>query len=44
MNRIDVSMVYTHLVNSLVLAMLIVTVIAWFYTIWTDLMGSRGRK
>ena len=42
MTRIDVSMVYTHLVWYFVFTIYLNTIVFAFYSIWTDLKGSRG--
>ena len=42
--RIDVSMVYTHVIWYFVFTIYLNTVLFALYAIWTDLRGYRGRK
>ena len=44
MNRIDVSMVYTHIIWYFVFTIYLNTVLFAFYSIWTDLKGFKGAK
>ncbi len=44
MNRIDVSMVYTHVIWYFVFTIYLNTVIFALYSIWTDLKGFRAAK
>jgi len=44
MNRIDVSMVYTHVIWYFVFTIYLNTVLFAVYSIWTDLKGYRGAK
>jgi hypothetical protein len=44
MKRIDVSMVYTHLVWGFVMTIYLNTVLFGLYAIWTDLKSFRGAK
>ena len=44
MNRIDVSMVYTHVIWYFVFTIYLNTVLFAFYSIWTDLKGFKGAK
>jgi len=43
MERIDVSMVYSHLTWSLWFFIYIITSLYGIYTIWTDLKSGEGR-
>jgi len=42
--RIDVSMVYTHVIWYFVFTIYLNTVLFGIYAIWADLKGYRGRK
>jgi hypothetical protein len=44
MNRIDVSMVYTHVIWYFVFTIYLNTVLFGVYSIWTDLKGFKGAK
>jgi hypothetical protein len=44
MNRIDVSMVYTHVIWYFVFTIYLNTVLFALYSIWTDLKGFRAAK
>ena len=44
MNRIDVSMVYTHVIWYFVFTIYLNTVLFGLYSIWTDLKGFKGAK
>ena len=44
MNRIDVSMVYTHVIWYFVFTIYLNTVLFGIYSIWTDLKGFKGAK
>jgi hypothetical protein len=44
MERIDVSMIYTHLIWGFVMTIYLNTVLFGLYSIWTDLKGLRGAK
>ena len=42
--RVDVSMVYTHIIWYFVFTIYLNTVLFAFYSIWTDLKGFKGAK
>jgi len=42
--RIDVSMVYTHVIWYFVFTIYLNTILFGFYIIWTDLKGKVGRE
>jgi hypothetical protein len=42
--RVDVSMVYTHLIWGFVMTIYLNTVLFGLYSIWTDLKGFKGAK
>lgn len=42
--RVDVSMVYTHVIWYFVFTIYLNTVLFAFYSIWTDLKGFKGAK
>ena len=44
MNRVDVSMVYTHVIWYFVFTIYLYTVLFALYSIWTDLKGFTGAK
>jgi hypothetical protein len=44
MNRIDVSMVYTHVIWYFVFTIYLNTVLFGIYSIWTALKGFKGAK
>ena len=44
MNRIDVSMVYTHVLWYFVFTIYLDTILFALYSIWTDLKGFKGPK
>ena len=44
MNRIDVSMVYTHVLWCFVFTIYLNTILFAVYAIWTDLKGFKGAK
>jgi hypothetical protein len=44
MNRIDISMVYTHLMWGFVMTIYLNTVLFGLYSIWTDLKDFRAAK
>jgi hypothetical protein len=44
MTRIDVSMVYTHLMWGFVMTIYLNTVLFGLYSIWTDLREDGGQK
>ena len=44
MERIDVSMVYTHVIWYFVFTIYLNTIMFGFYIIWTDLKSGEGRE
>jgi len=44
MERIDVSMVYTHVIWYFVFTIYLNTILFGFYIIWTDLKSGEGRE